>query len=380
MDPSEILWLPIAYLAVLIGHRQRNPHMDAFQVMAPIHVRRVTAQDAPTCIEVRWPPGHAPAEMSWRYFAGAFWRPLLDPGKRIIPTRTGFEDLARNARGDLWWSDYPFRIRLPDEETSVGPFRLEREIPVRSRVLHDGREAACDAAQRLADADLIIVDGMLHRRSPPPVFGVGDPACEADQVPVCLTAPEFCPGTYLAYFSLDRQDCALEFARRLVAERPSGRFRAQRRISRQALNNTRWTVHQDVPFPDERIPSFQRTFNHLRRRLAGVLHRDLPTPFYEAYATLSKAGRELQDDPLRRRVDSIVAEAFEAIDMIIATKPAGGNPRSWAKSIEMIASAQKWRFEIEGDIVELADQADEIDEADRDALAGLRSGAIPLEQ
>jgi hypothetical protein len=31
MDPSEILWLPIAYLAVLIGHRQRNPHTDAFQ-------------------------------------------------------------------------------------------------------------------------------------------------------------------------------------------------------------------------------------------------------------------------------------------------------------------------------------------------------------
>lgn len=372
MSSSEILHLPIPYFAEFVQHGRRKLETKALRTNATMSIRRVDAQDAPVCIEVRWPRNHVPAEMTWHQFEGAFWRPLLGPDEAILRTLKEFTAVAGHSE-TRWWRDYPF---LTDDQAPIagyGPFSLPNVLPNRCRVLRDGRNAAADDAQRLAHNDLIIIGDALCRRSAPPVFGVGDPLDVTGSVSVRLTTPEFCPDASIAYFGLDRKDCAIGLARRLAAGAEAYLpGRARRRISLRSLNNTQWTLHRPATFPDQRAGSFQRTFNHLGCALRNASHGELPPRFHEAYGRLSEASRQLLEGQSRQIRRDLIGEALEAVEVIIQTTPPGGPFHRWTRRLKMNALAQKWRFEIEGADVE-EDEAD--DSVDTEVLSALQPDA-----
>lgn len=373
MDPSIILFPSIPYVAELLEPGQRKPSPTILAEPAPVRVRQVADDEAPIGVMVRWRNGRAPLEVAWRHFEGAFWRPILDPDNRIVSTIGEFLALLEASDGRAW-RDYPFQLKRPD--LGAQPVRPRRGLDENCRVVRDEQESAIGNAQHHADSNLIIVAGMLYQRSSPPVCGVGDPNClegwngaKGPPVPVRVTALEFHSVRSIAYFGLNRRDHALEFARRLSDENPSGQQAWEPWGISRKDQHVELTLKPGVDLPDERVPSFPYAFENLRSALRGAPHGDLPSEFHEAYAAVIRIARKLQEGQSRGSINDLVAEGLKAIDVIIDTVPKGGDPWRWARKVEMIARAQKWRFEIEDPKIEQVDTDEEMGRLDEIALA-----------
>lgn len=377
MEHSIFLFLPVPYLVNWLGPRQRNQRVSILVELAPVDIRQVAAQEAPVCFEIRRLGRRDAPAMDWRYFEGAFWRPFVGPDRSIVTTTGDLQALLETS-DPRWWVDHPFPVSPPNQDDLPERIQFRQPLGEGCRVVQDERETAVADARRRAAVDFIIIDGRVYRRSPPPVYGVGDPHCLTVQpgtvipVPVCLRIPGYRYERSIAHFGLDRLPEALELARRLSEDNPSG----QRTWSPAGIlrheQDVDLTWHRSVELPDERVGSFGHTLTNLEYALRPVWPDRMPPAMQEAHRTLIAIDERLQGG--WGMLNDLVAEGLRAIDVIIDATPDGGDPWRWTRSVKMIARAQKWRFEIEGNEIERANP--EPDEDDAGAFSTLHPGAI----
>jgi hypothetical protein len=362
MDGRAILMLPVPYSVDLIFHRGRTIYQETFRTDAPIELRMVAPELAPVCIDVRWPATHVPRAMTWRSFEGGFWRPFLDPVGRAIVEPGRFEGIANDPRTD-GWTDYPFRN--PGRYGSTSPFRYSRDLPVGCRVVENRRDETMAAAQDLAERTMIVVDGVIHRQSAPPVYGVGKRSDTMGTIEVCLTEPDICKEECLALFALDQMAEAQAFARWLATECPPRGRRGPRAISRRPLAGTALTFQPGPTLPEERSRGVIRTYDAICSILKSVTHRETSFVFLQALVELGLVVEALREAPDRPALVALLTRARRAVEVIIEEIPTGGDPYRWTKRLEMVTNAFLHHAEILGD-----PPFEAPDDEDMEALAG----------
>lgn len=151
-----------------IRRKQRKTKWHPCRVAAPVEIAETTAVDDPQALVTtyeRWaktgPRRKETVRQAVAGHAGALWRPV--PGPDHGP-RASFEDLAAAARHP-YWRGYPFGKQPTGLPTHVEALTTMREVR------KDTSEWALAKASRVA-ADLILVDGTLHRRDIEPVWMV----------------------------------------------------------------------------------------------------------------------------------------------------------------------------------------------------------------
>ncbi len=300
MEPSVVAHVEVAYLAVVTRGRERTPYEWRFATTVAVSLRQVAAEEAPKSIEARWTEGGSPASMHWRSFEGALWRPLVGPDGDMLEEAGGLERLLdesrrprKSGRGSFEWPDYPFRIEARESsDHGRTPFGAWREEDDNFRIRSSDRDASLARAQARAADDLLLVDGVLHVRSVPPVWAVGRPDPLRDPGYVRLVVPDF-PGhvDWLASFPLDRRGDALAFAGRHVADVVGNEvYQRLYRYQPHEVNPEEAEVeHGPGPFPDTRAADLRAMMDRLEYEIRDSKAMSFDRGFRKALGDLGAA-------------------------------------------------------------------------------------------
>lgn len=220
MAEDILVDVDVAYTAEVSQKGKRIRSEVVLSGKATVLIAEVAQAEAPMAIEVAWPDGAPLDAMHWRSYGNALWRPLVGPdGAAFVGGFGKAADAAMppgRAPGRPVWSDYPFKAssQKPGHNRSL-PFGLPSDAGT-ARVHSDTLEAARRHAQRTAAEDLLLVDGVLHMRSKPPVWAVGrtfgGPWENAGHVRLSL-ADHDAHADRLVSFPLDRREDAVAFGR-----------------------------------------------------------------------------------------------------------------------------------------------------------------------
>jgi hypothetical protein len=370
MPETGPIQVEVAYPAVVTQGTGRTPWQATLALTAPVLIPEAEPAAARVVVEVEWPQGGHPPRMSWREHGGALWRPLVAPDGDTLDDRGGFargieqalQPAALRVAGN--WTDYPFNLAAPGGNLDGRePFGAMREGDPGLRVRSSNREAAMAAAQRKAADDLLLVDGVLHMRSRPPVWAVGrrnrlwvDPGL------VRLVVPDLKGhDDWLASFPLDRREDAIAFAA-LHAERLSEvEWFGARDAGREPVVEEAFVRHDGTAFPDTRADDLRRVFEGVERNLRSAELGRFERRFLKAYGDLGAI------------VDEIAGDGHEAAwpddaDAAIGALVAAGRPEwpeTWSYAAEVVESMRS-----------LAQRSEMVDrltaEADASWIAGTR--------
>ncbi len=368
MDAKVLAHVEVAYLAMVTQRGGRTPYEEIMATDATVALRQVPASDAPKSIEVRWPEGDVPAAMHWRSFEGALWRPLVGPDGDALDMAGGLERSLAESRKPrrpgytgFAWSDYPFRVEAKgSKRDGWTPFNSLKEDDATVRVRESGREAAVARAQAKAADDMILVDGVLHVRSQPPVWAVGRSRVNAWEDPgyVRLALADFPDhADWLSSFPLDRREDALAFAEGHVASvRASAWFqRFHRGRVEEVLFEEAEVEYGDIALPDTRAGDLRMILETIEGSLRNVEVMSLDRRFRKAFGDLGAAV-----DALPKLVTSPdqFAEA-EAAVRALADACDPDWPHTWPKMSTLAERAKGLvvRYDVEAGIA-LASDAD----------------------
>ena len=289
--------------------------------------------------------------VEWREHDGETWRTFEVPdGKDVVDAEAYRRMLDRfccpdpHKRPASGWQDLAFR----DSWEQRGSVWLGRSIPVASVppirgrvVLEDGRAAAW--AKAVDDArNVVLFDGVPHRRSPPPVWRIAPnasgtvwvgPVLVEDVAGSCMTFPH------------DRLDDALALANR-IANQTGGA------ISRSDAD----ALHHSIPGrPVARDMAAGRAFNSLKALLWTQRVADLPL---ECLALLGKGAEGMIALAAGRTEEGVASiettiEAFAGLDVDRHGKAASVLSLGVKLSREYLVHARFAAELDEGDIVAL---------------------------
>lgn len=299
MSERKAIPIEFAYTAMGTQGRERNPWQILMRATASVFVREVPASEAPVAVSAEWPDGGRPSRMAWRAHDGVLWRPVVGPGGEPLDTSGAFERLmARGASAEGLghardWVDYPFRHReTGNAYHGRSPFiGGSRHGEPGLRVQSDGREAALSEAYRTAKDDLLLIDGVMHMRSRPPVWAVGrrDWFWESPGQ-VRLILPDFPEhDDRLATFPLDRYEEAVAFAEANVG-RIEGLDWVEGARPRSApepvaVQEAKARV-EGFTLPDTRADDLRRLFENVEQGFSKTEFGRLPRGFVKAFGYL----------------------------------------------------------------------------------------------
>jgi hypothetical protein len=324
MPRTDPIQVEVAYTAMVTEGGARNPWEVTLKATAPVMIPTATAADAPVVIEADWHAAAFPRRMTWREHDGALWRPLVGTTGEVLDTADGFARGVERAelpigRADPHpWTDYPFNVRSEgSHQHGRGPFNQMREGQPGLRVRSSNREAAIALAQRTAADDLLVIDGVMHMRSKPPVWAVGNrDRLQVDAGRVTLAIPDFKGhDNWLCTFPLDRREEAVAFAT-AHAERIGAIpwLVATGRGDAPELEIDPVDVrHGDMDFPDTRADDLRRVFLGIERNLRGCELRQFDRRLLKAYADIgmlaedAAAGHADWTDDSRAAVDALAS-------------------------------------------------------------------------
>lgn len=215
--------IPVAYEIEVtkrrgVGNRILQVH-ERFEVEVP------SLDACPALVTAKTHIGNI---LEWREHAGETWRTLEAPNscyqERGLCSRANYElfiDRLLLPGGARYhgWQELSFSKTWNDKNVGFGKSisRTEALSAPYGVIVADGREKAEATARRKAE-NLILVDGVPHRKAPFPVWVVergwiGDPR----GLQVSLSIPERLFNVF-ATFGHDRKDEAIAFAKRAAAE------------------------------------------------------------------------------------------------------------------------------------------------------------------
>ncbi len=327
MDEGVILQVEVPFLGQVSRVGSRGTFETLLGGMASVSVRTVAATEAPKTIEARWPAEGVPPEMHWRSFEGALWRPVVGPEGKALDASGSFQAaLARmtgpkqdKSRSRPDWDDYPFLLHRPGKTYHRWEsFDSWKEDSPDLRIKSTLKEEAVVRAQARAADDLLMVDGVLHVRSQPPVWAVGyvqNAWIEPGKVRLAVPDLERHWG-WLASFPLDRYEDALEFARTCVEK-----VRADERhvrvgypAVRDVFEDGATTMYDEAAFPDTRAEDIRLVFESVEHDLRNAELHQLGRAFLKAYGDLGAAVDDLPEPGALAQAEASISALVEAAD------------------------------------------------------------------
>ena len=339
---EEPTWLPIAFEA-RTPSRGRGTRWQVVRCDVPFALRTAEEGDAPRSIRARWLDAAAlPSRMIWRAFDGALWRPVVGPAGEVLDGR---DEFVRAAGFPLAgpWPDYPL-----SGDPNVSASRLRRLYGASiapdclARTECPELDTAVAEARAMARDSLLVVDGVVHRRAPPPRWAVTERGREPnDPLSVFLEVPDFPRTEPLAVFELDRFGEAQTYAFRLAAEAgdPGLRFPLDGHVGVEAVQ-VGWMPQV---FPDEHAFGYRTLLARIDRDLAGVHGTDLPAGFKDALARLRVVAGGLAAAVAG---PNALPEAEDAVRWLAGSDdPGGGSPNRQVATAVRRARERRWRDE-----------------------------------
>jgi hypothetical protein len=216
-----IVEMPVPF-AGTYSHRgtpKRSRHL--LLGMTPVAIPKVNEADAPVVLRVdEVSVGGWTVSMEWRDHRGAYWRPLMEDGNRVLRVSAAVFAEANPHLDFRCWADSPFgwhlAKRLFDGVDPSAPYH-DPDGRCWGTLREDGSERAFAEAQRLAMDCLAEIGGVLHRRAAPPMWSIEPTSWARDGIgSVKLRLPETALSSWpVGLFPLDRLDEALDATRRL---------------------------------------------------------------------------------------------------------------------------------------------------------------------
>ncbi len=361
MESSVLVEVELPYRATISDKGKRAVRETFMRTRATVAVRKVAATDAPKVIEARWPGGKVPLEMHWRYFGDALWRPLVGQDGAAMDAAGGFEraladigdrrDPYAFPRTTFQWPDYPFRTRHEERYISdLPPFDLDHERDATVTVRSSDPEPAIAAAQAKAADDMIVVDGVLHVRTAPPVWAVGcrsEISKRAGQVRLAI--PDFPPHAgWLASFPLDRRDVAMAFSGRLV-ETANEKWP----LGISVIPDGAMASYDDIPFPDTRAQDLRDFMDGVEDEIGFERLRGFSRAFRKAFGDL---GHEIDALPRAAAEPGQLAGAVSAVRSLAETvRGEWAEAGSWKYALVLKLDALTTRDDVEAGIAMAAD-------------------------
>jgi hypothetical protein len=289
------------------GTRKR---WDAVRTSARVSVQTVPRGLAPIVIAAEWPDDQR--SLNWVTYEDSLWREVLGPaGAGVLDVET----LSR-LNGDLGnitvWHDYPFVTDDPVHPGHIlSPVTAFHCLPP---IVRADRAAFARTHAEAVAADLLIVDGIVHRRSVAPIWTVGDGL----YTPWLTVGSPDMGDEGMQSFAIDRRDDARAFCQLLQHE-----LRANERDIGGVFEPSSAIIIGDAGcLTDEYARSFYRTFEALNNGLSAITWRELGFPLIEAVIRLRHAtdGILACSDVEKRHLFSI--EARQASEDIVEHAPA----------------------------------------------------------
>lgn len=224
---TSTLWYQAASNVMWRERSNATPYRVFARFDGNVEVPLIPGEEAPVALVVHRRTG----DIAWRLHDGALWRPILHPTEAPMPLDVAglsaiMTDGARfrAAVGSNTWRDNPFcnapRGAGYDLATDPTGYRRRDEM-VDSKVAEDTIDRARQGVLRAAGNDIVEIDGIVHRRALPPLWG----AALGHMLPyhrgdVAIVVPELHP-TAQALFGIDGREAALALSDR-VRERVLG--------------------------------------------------------------------------------------------------------------------------------------------------------------
>jgi len=353
---SKLIWARVPYLMHGVAPRCRTLETVTRQTQEPVAIRCVDPDEAEISISVRWPNGHRPRSLHWRFFENTFWRPIISPQGQAILQSGVFEELVAEESPD-WddWEDYPFRGNFHCYRQSKSPFGLPKDPPPSWRIKGDERADALVRAQTIAAHELICVSDILYRRALPPMWTFGSLSRFDQSQTMALVMPELAAGRtcipgYLCMFSLNRREEALAFAAQMAHRRPFDDILRQAQVWPRSFQKVDVTFRDATHIPDDHIFSFGWTYKQIHRVFERISYVNLPRNILAAHVKLGEISEQLARcaSPADRQL--LVCSAIEAIDALSGfTFPVSQPSRDLLEQATRIARMQQWRTSFEND-------------------------------
>lgn len=353
---AKLIWARVPYLMHGVAPRCRTLDTITLQMREPVAVRCVDPSEAEISITVRWPDGHQPASLHWRFFDNAFWRPVLSPDDEAILEPGAFEQLVAEDDPD-WdhWNDYPFRGRFHCYRQSASPFGLPEGPSPDWRVQGDERAEAAARAQAIAAQELICVDDVLYRRALPPMWAFGSLSRFDQSQTMALIMPELGSGRgsvpgWLCMFSLNRREEALAFAAQMARQQPFDDIVRRVPVWPRRAQAVEVTCRDVALIPDDRVLSLIWTYEQVHGVFQNLRYGDLPRGFLATHVKLGEATEQLKRCTSLTERQLLIRAAIEAVDALATvTFPVSQPARDRLEQTVRIARMQKWRNAFEND-------------------------------
>jgi hypothetical protein len=214
---SKIVHMPVPVLAEHKPRGHRGTMITWARVDVPVRVGGISADEAPVACVVHGAEG---VEIAFRSHGGELWRPLLTGGGKLGVVAGSLAEVAASALDDEFtlacdgrvWDDNPFGVALAarfSDKRGVHMTSLPLLSTLHRVVSHDAR-AVSEEAARIAAEEVVEIDGVLHRRTVPPCWGVGVNA----NIPfhdgsLGVVLPDLLPGEVMAFMPPDDPEGAV---------------------------------------------------------------------------------------------------------------------------------------------------------------------------
>jgi hypothetical protein len=181
-----ILHVDYRYTAGIIPPRKRNPVERVYRGTVPVEVREAEAGEAPVAMRFRSdvffdeaPPG---TMLDLRWLDGKLWRPCFDPPARDVMFSDGpmppavrrgvdwLEACARTGYRNDSAHGSPFPTGFKSWGSTEEPPRIGEDPEARTVQTSNAGEREADIAK--AAARFLVVDGIVHRTCPEPVYEI----------------------------------------------------------------------------------------------------------------------------------------------------------------------------------------------------------------
>lgn len=225
---TAILNVPIVYHMELGKRRGAGSKLHFIKEITPVEVRDLP--DSPPLVEATFK--RQAATVQWRTVHGEAYRTFFagfrQNGTGVVDLKA-FDEIVRLCSQDGYspWDDLALRTDV-HRKVSLPNFngRVTREVAMSKpygAVIHDGRDAAIEKAEKWARS-VAVIGGVPHRTGAFPVWSVG-PSMSSDierYGEVNLVLPERVFASH-GFFPYDARDEAEAYSRRLVERRsPTG--------------------------------------------------------------------------------------------------------------------------------------------------------------
>ncbi|AOG03454.1 hypothetical protein [Bosea sp. RAC05] len=318
MDP--IIHVPVPYAVSVRFGRSRDLSTVYLRRDLPVRLQGIESARAPIAVSLR-ARLRPPIDLDWREVAGRLFRPLLDNAGCPVAV-TGFQQAVQQALANPndSWSDFP----IVTGGRGIQSTASNLEGFDTAKLISDAWLEASVAAAKIFDQDILVIDGIIHKASPPPVWSpaAGSASMAYGLHRVSLIIPGFEHSSCIR-FRGDQAKEACELAS-LLARRaeqfPPGT--QQPKVKELEVDPGTVAIVDAQFVPDPRADSFKSASDDIRDAMKPAVLGDTPFELLAAYVDLQRAAASL---PAISPDDSEIAACAQAFNAYLAAYRAYGD-------------------------------------------------------